>query len=205
MSPRHFMKPLAVSQSIINKADFSTTSTNIIQFIALERHWLCQCCEIRVFSALAEPVAHFFNGLLEYTVYDQPSRLNGVIQTAMPDSRECLYPVPLWILHVGVLPPVFFDTATCRTRSLAPVPLKYRKAPPTMDTYNLHFYRERQKIPARGRFQASPESIGCSAPPGCYGPDEIPCRAICCRFARPDSPRSRLPRRPIAIAAKCRG
>ena len=27
-------------------------------------HWLCQCSEIVAFSALAEPVAHFFNRLL---------------------------------------------------------------------------------------------------------------------------------------------
>jgi hypothetical protein len=29
-----------------------------------ECHWLCQCREIAVFTALAKPVAHFFNRLL---------------------------------------------------------------------------------------------------------------------------------------------
>jgi hypothetical protein len=50
-----------------------------------ECHWLRQCREIVMFSALAEPVAHFFDGLLESMVC---AVVYSPIGTALVSSRK---------------------------------------------------------------------------------------------------------------------
>ena len=71
-------------------------------------HWLCQCREIAAFSALAEPVAHFFNRLLApgyYLVFHPKLRYgvwNGASLLSPPSRRSVHAARNLGDLRMGV-------------------------------------------------------------------------------------------------------